>query len=204
LDSLKADLVVTAYYDDETSSVISAYELSGTLVEGTSTIAVNYGGQTATFTVTVTDPYAPVIIDVASMLTAKGYYYDGYADSYATSTHYGTSANQSTTPAYSIPIEAGKTYTVSTVHSESDGTYLPVAFSGSIDGNSNITGSGSIPTRGNLKAKNSSIATPTNVEQIATNAYLLTWTFTATRNAYMSIGCLKAYVNRASVSYTTA
>lgn len=54
LDSLKSDLVVTAYYDDSTSGAVSTYTLSGTLTEGTSTITVAYGGKTATFSVTVT------------------------------------------------------------------------------------------------------------------------------------------------------
>lgn len=54
LNSLKDDLVVTAYYDDETSEVVTNYTLSGTLAEGTSTITVGYGGKTATFNVVVT------------------------------------------------------------------------------------------------------------------------------------------------------
>lgn len=55
LDSLKNDLSVTASYDDSSTAVIPAadYTLSGTLSRGTSTITVSYGGQTATFTVTV-------------------------------------------------------------------------------------------------------------------------------------------------------
>ena len=53
LDSLKSDLVVTAHYDDSTTSEVSAYTLSGTLVEGTSTITVSYEGETTTFTVVV-------------------------------------------------------------------------------------------------------------------------------------------------------
>lgn len=54
LDSLKPDLVVTAYYDNQTSAVVTNYTLSGTLTEGTSTITVSYGGKTTTFNVTVT------------------------------------------------------------------------------------------------------------------------------------------------------
>lgn len=54
LDSLKETLVVTAYYDDESSEAVSAYVLSGTLTEGTSTITVTYGGKSATFDVIVT------------------------------------------------------------------------------------------------------------------------------------------------------
>ena len=61
LDSLKADLVVTAYYDDGTSAdVTSASVLSGTLVEGTSTVTVTYQEKTATFDVLVSN--APYII----------------------------------------------------------------------------------------------------------------------------------------------
>lgn len=54
LDSLKNDLVVTAYYDNSTSEVITNYTLSGTLSEGTRTITVSYGNKTATFNVVVT------------------------------------------------------------------------------------------------------------------------------------------------------
>ena len=54
LDSLKADLVVTAHYDDSTTETVTAYTLSGTLTVGTSTITVAYGGKTTTFDVTVT------------------------------------------------------------------------------------------------------------------------------------------------------
>ena len=59
LDSLKTDLVVTAHMSDSTTRTVTAYTLSGTLEEGTSTITVSYGGKTTTFTVTVTQepPY---------------------------------------------------------------------------------------------------------------------------------------------------
>lgn len=54
LDSLKNDLVVTAHFSDSTTQTVTTYTLSGTLTEGTSTIAVAYGGKTTTFTVIVT------------------------------------------------------------------------------------------------------------------------------------------------------
>ena len=54
LDSLKSDLVVSANWDDGTTTTVTNYTLSGTLVEGTSTITVAYGGKTTTFNVTVT------------------------------------------------------------------------------------------------------------------------------------------------------
>ena len=55
LDSLKADLVVTATYSDSSTQTVPAgdYTLSGTLTVGTSTITVSYGGKTTTFNVTV-------------------------------------------------------------------------------------------------------------------------------------------------------
>jgi uncharacterized protein YjdB len=61
LNDLKTDLVVTAYYDDNTSEVVPAadYTLSGTLTAGTSTITVTYGDKTDTFTVSVTDQRLP-------------------------------------------------------------------------------------------------------------------------------------------------
>lgn len=55
LNSLKSDLVVTAHYSDGTTGVVTNYTLSGTLVVGTSTITVTYGGKTTTFMVTVTE-----------------------------------------------------------------------------------------------------------------------------------------------------
>lgn len=61
LDSLKDDLVVTATYDDSSTETVTAYTLSGTLVVGTSTITVSYGGKTTTFNVNVTA--APRIVE---------------------------------------------------------------------------------------------------------------------------------------------
>lgn len=55
LDSLKADLVVTATFSDSTTGTVNPadYTLSGTLTVGTSTITVSYAGLTDTFSVTV-------------------------------------------------------------------------------------------------------------------------------------------------------
>ena len=53
LDSLRQHLTVTALYSDTTTRTVTAYTLSGTLTEGTSTITVTYGGKTATFDVLV-------------------------------------------------------------------------------------------------------------------------------------------------------
>ena len=61
LDSLKADLVVTAYYSDSSTTTVADadYTLSGTLEPGTSTITVTYKSKTTTFTVTVTHDVLP-------------------------------------------------------------------------------------------------------------------------------------------------
>ena len=55
LESLKPDLVVTAHFDNETTAIIDNYDLSGSLVTGTSTITVTYTGNTTAFNVTVTE-----------------------------------------------------------------------------------------------------------------------------------------------------
>lgn len=57
LDSLKADLVVTAHYSDSSTQTVADtdYILTGTLAVGTSTITVSYGGKATTFDVTVSD-----------------------------------------------------------------------------------------------------------------------------------------------------
>lgn len=79
LDVLKPDLVVTATYSDSTTAVIASsdYTLSGTLTVGTSTITVSYGGQTDTFTVTVTQS----VVDTTAQIDRDGYigYYSSYS-----------------------------------------------------------------------------------------------------------------------------
>ena len=60
LDLVKLDLVVTANYSDGTTETLAddAYELSGTLTAGTSTITVSYGGKADEISVTVKHNYA--------------------------------------------------------------------------------------------------------------------------------------------------
>lgn len=57
INDLKAYLVVTGYYNDSSTKIITDYSLSGTLEVGTSTITVTKEGKTTTFTVTVSAPY---------------------------------------------------------------------------------------------------------------------------------------------------
>lgn len=76
LDSLKADLVVTAVYSDSSTQTVPAadYTLSGTLTSGTSTITVSYGGKTTTFSVTVTAPLYGIPDFVEQSVTSGGTY----------------------------------------------------------------------------------------------------------------------------------
>ena len=57
LNDLKAYLVITGYYNNETSRIITDYSLSGTLEVGTSTITVSKNGKTTTFNVIVSASY---------------------------------------------------------------------------------------------------------------------------------------------------
>ena len=88
LDDLKANLVVTANYNDGSSAEVSTYELSGTLTAGTSSILVTYQEFTTTFNVTVTDAvhyrdgsYIPGGVALRNAATASNlsqcYTYDG-------------------------------------------------------------------------------------------------------------------------------
>lgn len=59
LDDLKQYLLVTANYDDGTSSEVTTYTLSGTLEAGTSVITVTYKEKSTTFNVVVTESRVP-------------------------------------------------------------------------------------------------------------------------------------------------
>ena len=61
LDDLKSNLVVTAHYNNGTSSIVPAsyYTLTGILAVGTSTVSVFYAGKSTTFSVTVTAALYP-------------------------------------------------------------------------------------------------------------------------------------------------
>lgn len=83
LNDLRADLVVTAYFDNGTSQTVVNYALTGTLEAPQSTITVTYGGKTATFTVIVTHSDVPTgytaydyieLTDVPTSGTAARYY----------------------------------------------------------------------------------------------------------------------------------
>lgn len=89
LDSLKADLVVTANYSDSSTQTVpdADYTLSGTLTVGTSTITVAYGGKTTTFSVTVTavpfeyGVYTPETVVRGKVITSTGIIQDATQNS---------------------------------------------------------------------------------------------------------------------------
>ena len=85
LEALEQYLVVTASYSDGTSSVVSGYTLSGTLTVGTSTITVTYGGQTDTFTVSVTKAPLWVFTDGYTVVKSTSGASSGYTYRQATS-----------------------------------------------------------------------------------------------------------------------
>ena len=76
LSKLTDDLVVTAIFSDTTETVIPAgqYSLSGVLSVGSSTITASYGGQTDTFTVTVSA--VPTLSYISALYTQSGTVYD--------------------------------------------------------------------------------------------------------------------------------
>lgn len=79
LSQLRDMLAVTGTYSDGSTKPVTAYSLSGTLTEGTSTITVNYSGKTDTFDVEVSrsgtsiEPYVVTLAPDAEM--ADGYYF---------------------------------------------------------------------------------------------------------------------------------
>lgn len=58
LDDLRSHLTVTATFSDTSTAVVDDYELSGTIILGTSSITVNYMGVTDTVSVPVQKNYA--------------------------------------------------------------------------------------------------------------------------------------------------
>lgn len=88
VDDLKANLTVTATYTDSSTATISGadYTLSGSLVEGTSTITVSYEDKTTTFTVTVLHDLDVVPLDY----TKKDYIINNVTGSSATNLYIDT------------------------------------------------------------------------------------------------------------------
>lgn len=83
LDDLRPDLLVTAYFDNGSSQIVSHYSLSGSLVAPSCVITATYGGKTSTFNVIVTNSNVPAgyteydyieMVDVPTSGTAARYY----------------------------------------------------------------------------------------------------------------------------------
>lgn len=110
LSDLKDNLVVTAYYNNDTSEVVTSYILSGNLTTGTSTITVSYGGATATFDVSVT---SALIITFDSTEIKPGYTSSTtYTNSGSSWPYTGTNAKRCYTPAFTKTIVGGHRYRV--------------------------------------------------------------------------------------------
>jgi hypothetical protein len=119
LNDLKADLVVTGTYDDQTTATIptSDYSLSGTLTVGTSTITVTSGGKTTTFSVTVTA--APTLSSISAVYTQSGTVYDtdtldSLKDDLVVTANYSDSSTQ-TVPAADYTLSGTLTVGTSTI-----------------------------------------------------------------------------------------
>lgn len=69
LNDLKQYAVVTAHYNDSSTSVVTNYTLSGSLTAGTSVISVSYQGKTTTFNVTVT---AVTLTSIGAVFDTQG------------------------------------------------------------------------------------------------------------------------------------
>jgi len=74
LDSIKADLVVTATYTDTSTETVpaSSYTLSGSMTHGTQTITVSFGGKTTTFTVVISEHWSYSIGDFTKVTGPLG------------------------------------------------------------------------------------------------------------------------------------
>ena len=125
LDSLKENLVVTAYYDNGTSEIISGYTLSGTLTEGPTTITATYGGKSATFTVEVTHASALVRISNQS--------FDGSQESTVTS--YGITNNMdfSIVADFSVSETLNNKYLISALTSDYKGPRIEFGTNGKVN-----------------------------------------------------------------------
>jgi lysophospholipase L1-like esterase len=121
-------------------------------------------------------------IDVASLLTMDGVYYDGWGYITGQTTHKGTPAESM------VELIANKTYTLITYNNT----------------NSDIRAGGSITsdrefTKGSY-LKNVS-GDPT-IEEVASGVYKLTFTFVPNMNyPFLAIGCLNGYTDKVKLSY---
>lgn len=130
LDSLKSDLVVTAYYDDATSAdVTSASTLSGTLAVGTSTVTVTFNDKTASFEVTVTK--AVTQYTITNNLT------DCVNSNSATKINENTQYSGTLTPSSgyrmsSVSVTMGGTDITGTAYNSSDGSITIASVTGNV------------------------------------------------------------------------
>ena len=153
LDVLKQYLTVTGYFSDGTSSNVTDYTLSGTLVEGTSVITVTYLGKTTTIDVTVT-ARTETIIYASDRALQNGYYYNGKHNN--SSTHCYT--DNIPVPA-STEIQARSNLQVGVALFDTDGNYIENIFA--------YTGGG----KGQEDLSDFTFTTPANCGSIILNVW---------------------------------
>lgn len=119
LNSLKADLVVTAHYSDSSTQTVAAenYTLSGSLTVGSSTVTVIYQSKTTTFTVNVTA--RPTLSSISAVYTQSGAVYgtdtlDSLKTDLVVTAHYSDSSTQ-TVPAADYTLSGTLTAGTSTI-----------------------------------------------------------------------------------------
>ena len=101
LDKLKKNLVVEAQYDSGSPVTISDYTLSGSLVEGLSTVTVAYQDKTDTFDVTVS---------AAPLLYVDGSYIDNGVGLSSQPPYYNQSNNRNSYKAFDLRLSGGVSY----------------------------------------------------------------------------------------------
>lgn len=126
LDSLKKDIVVTAYYSDSTSATITDYTLSGSLTAGASTVTVYYNGMTDTISVTVTA--------VAGTYTVSNHLTG------CTSSNSATTITEGSSYTATITANSGYTLTGATASVTVGGNTVPGAYSNGTISIANVTG----------------------------------------------------------------
>lgn len=126
LDSLRKDIVVTAYYNDSTSATVTDYMLSGNLTAGTSTVTISYNGMSDTISVTVTA--------VAGMYTVSNHLTG------CTSSNSATTIAEGGSYAATITANSGYTLTGATASVTMGGNTVTGAYSNGTISIANVTG----------------------------------------------------------------
>lgn len=109
-------IVVTAHYSDGSTETVTGYTLSGTIVEGSNTVTVSYGGKTASFVVIGVSESGGESGGIVSVnVPVDEFKYGGIGEYYPYWRN--NSTNRLTYIGTAVPVTAGKTYVVTPVYS---------------------------------------------------------------------------------------